>query len=157
MRCPFCASSDSKVLDSRPVAEGYSIRRRRECINCMKRFTTYERVDELPLQVVKKDGRREAFDRQKLLQGLLKAFQKRPVSMEIIEDIVENIERELRNTSDNEAKSSYIGELVMKSMRDVDEVAYVRFASVYREFKDVESFVDEIKNLLNKRDNGQNG
>ena len=153
MRCPFCGSCDSKVLDSRPVSDGYSIRRRRECINCLKRFTTYERVDELPLQVVKKDGRRETFDRQKLLQGLLKACQKRPVSVEQIEEIVENIERDLRNTSEHEAKSAYIGELVMKSMRDLDEVAYVRFASVYREFKDVESFVAEIKNLLNKREN----
>ena len=138
------------------MAEGYSIRRRRECISCLKRFTTYERVDEIPLQVVKKDGRREVFDRQKLLQGLLKACQKRPVSMEKIEEIVESIERELRSTSDNESQSSYIGELVMKNMRDVDEVAYVRFASVYREFKDVESFVDEIKYLLNKRDSIQN-
>jgi transcriptional repressor NrdR len=143
-------------LDSRPAAEGYSVRRRRECIDCLKRFTTYERVDEIPLQVVKKDGRREAFDRQKLMQGLLKACQKRPVSIEKIETVVESIERELRSTSDNEAKSSYIGELVMNNMRDIDEVAYVRFASVYREFKDVESFVEEIKNLLNKNGHNRN-
>ena len=156
MRCPFCGSSDSKVLDSRPAAEGYSIRRRRECVECLKRFTTYEKVDELPLQVVKKDGRREPFDRQKLLQGLLKACQKRPVSIDMIEGITESIERDLRSTSDKETKSSHIGELVMKRMRDLDEVAYVRFASVYREFKDVESFMEEIKNLLSKKENSQN-
>lgn len=153
MRCPYCRFSDSKVLDSRPTVEGHSIRRRRECGSCGKRFTTYERVDELPLQVVKKDGRREAFNRQKLLQGLLKACQKRPVPTEKLETIVEGIERELRNTMEREAKSAYIGELVMDSLRGLDEVAYVRFASVYREFRDAESFMEELKNLLNKNGN----
>jgi len=153
LKCPFCSGSDSKVLDSRPVAEGYSIRRRRECIECAKRFTTYEKMDELPLQVVKKDDRRESFDRQKLLQGLLKACQKRPISVERIEAVVESIEKELRNASDKEIKSSRIGELVMTRLRDIDEVAYVRFASVYREFKDVESFMEEIKGLINREVN----
>ncbi|MDF9409913.1 MAG: Transcriptional repressor NrdR [Pelotomaculum sp. PtaB.Bin013] len=153
MRCPYCGFGDSRVLDSRPTVEGHSIRRRRECGSCGKRFTTYERVDELPLQVVKKDGRREAFNRQKLLQGLLKACQKRPVSTEKLETIVEGIERELRNTMETEAKSTYIGELVMDSLRGLDEVAYVRFASVYREFRDAESFMEELKNLLNKKGN----
>ncbi|MCG9968064.1 transcriptional regulator NrdR [Pelotomaculum terephthalicicum JT] len=153
MRCPYCGFSDSRVLDSRPTVEGHSIRRRRECGSCGKRFTTYERVDELPLQVVKKDGRREAFNRRKLLQGLLKACQKRPVSTEKLETIVEGIERELRNTMETEAKSTYIGELVMDSLRGLDEVAYVRFASVYREFKDAESFMKELKDLLNNKGN----
>jgi len=150
MRCPFCGFAESRVLDSRPTVESNSIRRRRECIGCERRFTTYERVDELPLVVVKKDGRREAFNRQKLLQGLLKACQKRPVPTEKLEAVVEGIERDLRNTMETEVKSSYIGELVMNSLRGLDEVAYVRFASVYREFKDAESFMEELKNLLKK-------
>lgn len=153
MRCPYCGLSDSRVLDSRPAVEGHAIRRRRECAGCAKRFTTYERVEELPLQVVKKDGRRESFDRQKLLQGLLKACQKRPVSIEEIEAVVESIERELRSTMETEVKSNYIGELVMRNMRRLDEVAYVRFASVYREFKDAESFMEELKDILSKKGN----
>lgn len=151
MRCPYCGFNDSRVLDSRPTVEGLAIRRRRECGACMKRFTTYERVEEIPLQVVKKDGRRESFDRHKLLQGLLKACQKRPVSIEKVEAVVENIEGKLRSSTDAEAKSTYIGELVMENLRNLDEVAYVRFASVYREFKDAESFMEELKAILNKK------
>jgi len=150
MMCPYCSYADSRVLDSRPTLEGNSIRRRRECGGCGKRFTTYEKVDELPLVVVKKDGRREAFNRQKLLSGLVKACQKRPVSTVQLETVVEQIERELRNTIEMEVKSQYIGELVMKHLRGLDEVAYVRFASVYREFRDAESFMEELKDLLKK-------
>jgi transcriptional repressor NrdR len=148
--CPYCSYADSRVLDSRPTLEGNSIRRRRECGACGKRFTTYEKVDELPLVVVKKDGRREAFNRQKLLSGLVKACQKRPVSTVQLETVVGQIERELRNTIEMEVRSQYIGELVMKHLRGLDEVAYVRFASVYREFRDAESFMEELKNLLKK-------
>lgn len=137
--------------------EGNSIRRRRECCGCSKRFTTYERVDEPSLIVVKKDGRREAFHRQKLLQGLIKACQKRPVSTEKLEAIVDGIERELRQTMEPEIKSQYIGELVMERLRKLDEVAYVRFASVYREFRDAESFMEELKNLLEKNREGLRG
>lgn len=151
MRCPFCGYSESRVIDSRPTVEGNSIRRRRECGSCGKRFTTYEKVDELPLLVVKKDDRREPFDRQKLLHGLIKACQKRPVSADKLEAVVERIERELRNTVEQEVKGQYIGELVMDSLRGLDEVAYVRFASVYREFRDAESFMEELKNLLKNK------
>lgn len=157
MRCPYCGLSDTRVLDSRPTVEGHAIRRRRECGGCSKRFTTYERVDELPLVVVKKDGRRETFNRQKLLQGLLKACQKRPVATEKLEAMVEGIERELRHTAETEVKSTYIGELVMSGLRGLDEVAYVRFASVYREFRDAESFMEELKNLLDKNGNSLKG
>lgn len=150
MRCPFCGVSDSRVLDSRPTVEGNSIRRRRECGSCSKRFTTYERVDELPLIVVKKDGRREPFHRKKLLMGLTKACQKRPVSTEKLEAVVEGIEKELRNTMETEIKSQYIGELVMEQLQKIDEVAYVRFASVYREFRDAQSFMEEVKKLQRK-------
>lgn len=148
MKCPFCGFNDSRVLDSRPAEDGNSIRRRRECANCGKRFTTYERLDELPLMVVKKDGRREPFNRQKLLSGIAKACQKRPVSMDKLEAAVSAIERELRNTAENEVKSGDIGESVMKFLRGLDEVAYVRFASVYREFHDARSFVREIEKLM---------
>lgn len=151
MRCPFCRLSDSRVLDSRPTVEGDSIRRRRECGGCGKRFTTYEKVDGLLLVVVKKDGRRETFDRQKLMLGLIKACQKRPVSTEKLEAIVDTIERDLRNLMEPEVKSEYIGELVMKELRGLDEVAYVRFASVYREFRDAESFMQELADLLKSR------
>lgn len=151
MRCPYCSYADSRVLDSRPTLEGNSIRRRRECSGCGKRFTTYEKVEEPPLVVVKKDGRREAFNRQKLLSGLVKACQKRPVSTVQLETVVEQIERELRNTIEMEVKSQYIGELVMNHLRRLDEVAYVRFASVYREFRDAESFMEELKNILKKK------
>ncbi len=151
MRCPFCGQSDSRVLDSRPTVEGESIRRRRECGGCSKRFTTYEKVDGLPLVVVKKDGRRETFDRQKLLLGLIKSCQKRPVSTEKLDSVVDCIERDLRNIMETEVKSQLIGELVMDHLRKLDEVAYVRFASVYREFRDAESFMEELKNLLERK------
>ncbi len=157
MKCPFCGFADSRVLDSRPAVEGDSIRRRRECGGCGKRFTTYERVDCLPLVVVKKDGRRETFNRQKLVLGLIKACQKRPVSTERIGAIVDSIERELRNTTETEVKSEYVGELVMGHLRGLDEVAYVRFASVYREFRDAESFMEELKDLLSTKGSSSKG
>lgn len=151
MKCPFCGYPDTKVLDSRPADDGNAIRRRRECIDCGRRFTTYEKFDEIPLVVVKKDGRREVFDRNKILGGVLKACEKRPISMARIEDTVAEIEKELRNIMDSEVSSERIGELVMEKLRNLDEVAYVRFASVYRQFKDVNSFVEELENLLKKR------
>ena len=150
MRCPFCGFPDSRVLDSRPVDEGNSIRRRRECGGCGKRFTTYEKVDELPLIVVKKDGGREVFKRSKLLSGMIKACHKRPVSTVGLESIAGEIEKELRNAMDLEVKSEAVGELVMSRLRELDEVAYVRFASVYREFRDVKSFMEEVEKLLKK-------
>ena len=151
MRCPFCAHPESRVLDSRPADEGATIRRRRECVSCAKRFTTYERIDEAPLVVVKKDSRRELFDRNKLLNGLIKACEKRPISVERLEKLVVEIEKELRNKMESEVSSSVIGELVMNWLRDEDEVAYVRFASVYREFQDIDSFREELEKFL-KRD-----
>jgi len=146
--CPYCGFTETRVNDSRPTVDGCAIRRRRECGGCGKRFTTYERVDELPLTVVKKDGRRELFDRGKLLAGLRKAFQKRPVSAGQMEGLTDEIERELRNSMEAEVESRFIGELVMERLRRIDEVAYVRFASVYREFRDAESFMEELKNLI---------
>lgn len=151
MRCPFCGTSDSRVLDSRPSEEGNAVRRRRECGECGKRFTTYERVDELPLIVVKKDGRREHFERQKLLAGLTTACQKRPIATHLLEQMVGDIERDLRNTADREVSSRAIGEQVMLRLRNLDEVAYVRFASVYHEFRDVQGFTQEIEQLLKKK------
>ena len=150
MRCPFCGKMDSRVLDSRPADEGNSIRRRRECGGCGKRFTTYEKVDELPLIVVKKDGGREVFNTAKLLSGIIKACHKRPVSAVLLEEIADEIEKELRNTMDLEIKSENVGRLVMNRLRDIDEVAYVRFASVYREFRDIKSFMEEVESLLKK-------
>ena len=147
MRCVFCGHEESKVLDSRPVEEGKSIRRRRECLECGKRFTTYERVEELPLVVVKSDDRRELFDPNKILNGLVKACDKRNVPLSVLENMVSEIERELRNDLDREISSKQIGELVMEHLRTVDQVAYVRFASVYRKFEDVSTFIDEIKKL----------
>jgi len=151
MKCPFCGYPDTKVQDSRPANDGDAIRRRRECIDCGRRFTTYEKFDEIPLVVVKKDGRREVFDRNKVLGGVLKACEKRPISMTQIEGVVDDIEKELRNRMDSEVSSGQIGELVMDKLRSLDEVAYVRFASVYRQFKDVNSFIAELENLLKKR------
>ena len=147
MKCVFCGHEESKVLDSRPVEEGRSIRRRRECLGCGKRFTTYERVEELPLVVVKSDDRRELFDPSKILNGLIKACDKRNVPLSSLENMVSEIERELRNGLDREVSSKYIGELVMDRLRTVDQVAYVRFASVYRKFEDVSTFIDEIRKL----------
>lgn len=151
MKCPFCGYLDSKVLDSRPADDGNAIRRRRECIDCGRRFTTYEKVDEIPLVVVKKDGRREVFDRNKVLGGIIKACEKRPISMNQMEKMADDIEKELRNRMENEVSSEQIGEMLMDNLRNQDEVAYVRFASVYRQFKDVNSFIDELDKLLKKK------
>ncbi|GAW92131.1 transcriptional regulator NrdR [Calderihabitans maritimus] len=148
MRCPFCGYSDSKVLDSRPSEERNSIRRRRECLDCGKRFTTYEKIEDLPLVVVKKDGRREVFNPEKLQVGIMKACEKRPVSTSQIEHMVNEIEKELLNTMEREVSSKQIGEMVMERLRKIDEVAYVRFASVYRQFKDLQTFMQELENLL---------
>ncbi len=148
MKCPFCGHQEDKVVDSRSSSDGISIRRRRECLSCGKRFTTYEHIEEQPLMVVKKDGRREAFDRHKLLAGLVKACEKRPVSMDDLEKLVDEVERELSQQFEREVPSREIGERVMKRLHNLDPVAYVRFASVYREFKDVEQFMRELKDLL---------
>ena len=148
MKCPFCGHQEDKVVDSRASSDGASIRRRRECLGCGKRFTTYEHVEEQPLMIIKKDGRREPFDRHKLLAGLVKAWEKRPVSMDDLERLVDELERELSQQFEREAPSREIGERVMKRLHALDPVAYVRFASVYREFKDVEQFMRELKDLL---------
>lgn len=148
MRCPFCGFLDSKVLDSRPADDGNVIRRRRECSECAKRFTTYEKIDEIPLVVVKKDGSREVFDRAKILGGIIKACEKRSISLTEMEHTVDEIEKDLRNTMESEVASQHIGEIVMDKLRQVDQVAYVRFASVYRQFKDVSNFIQELEKLL---------
>jgi transcriptional repressor NrdR len=151
MRCPFCGEPDSKVLDSRPAEGGSAIRRRRECGRCGRRFTTYERVEEQPLFVVKRDGRRERFDRQKILTGLVKACEKRPISLATLENLAEEVEREVRNTLLEEVPSTKIGDLVIEKLRALDEVAYVRFASVYRRFRDLGSFREELESLLGEQ------
>lgn len=151
MRCPFCNNLESRVVDTRPTEEGQAIRRRRECISCAKRFTTYEKIEEIPLIVVKKDGNRQSYDRNKILNGIIKSCEKRPVSIEEIEGIVDEIERNLSNSLKKEVTSIEIGEMVMSKLKDLDEVAYVRFASVYRQFKDVNSFMDELKKMLDER------
>jgi len=151
LHCPFCGHPDSKVIDSRASDEMNAIRRRRECLICQKRFTTYERIEETPLMVVKKDGRREPFDRQKVIGGLVKACEKRPVAYAVMERLADSVERELRNRMDQEIKSSAIGELVMEGLKEVDDVAYVRFASVYRQFKDLAIFMEELQGLLGQR------
>ena len=148
MKCPFCSYRDSRVVDSRAVDDGVSIRRRRECPDCGRRFTTYEKYEETPLMVSKKDGRRELFDAKKLLSGLIKAFEKRPISYEKIQEIAEHIERELRMRGEAEIRSEVIGEAVMNHLEKTDQIAYVRFASVYREFKDVTTFMDELQKLV---------
>jgi transcriptional repressor NrdR len=150
MRCPFCEHPDTRVIDSRPTEEGHAIRRRRECDGCNKRFTTYEKVEEMIFMVIKKDGSREAFDRGKVLNGIIKACEKRPVPIADIEKIVDDIERGLNNMMEKEVESKLIGEVIMEHLKDLDEVAYVRFASVYRQFKDVNTFVAEIEKLLGK-------
>ncbi len=150
MKCPFCAYRDSRVVDSRAVEDGSSIRRRRECPECGRRFTTYEKYEETPLVVSKKDGRRELFDGKKLLAGLLKAFEKRPVSYEKIQEIAESIERELRMGTESEIPSAQIGELVMQHLEKTDQIAYVRFASVYRQFADVRNFIQELERIMKK-------
>ena len=151
MKCPFCSSDEDKVIDSRSSNEGKSVRRRRECLKCNKRFTTYEYVEEIPLMVIKKDGRREAFDRNKIIGGIMKACEKRPVSVEKVEAIVDRVEKELQKSFDKEVKVEVVGELVMDLIHKVDEVAYVRFASVYRQFKDINQFMKELKDLLSKK------
>jgi len=150
VRCPFCDFNGTKVLDSRPANDNKSIRRRRECEQCSRRFTTFEMVEETPLIVIKKDGGREEFSRDKVLRGLLRSCEKRPVSIEQLEVIVSNVERELRNTANPEIESRVIGELLMEQLYAVDEVAYVRFASVYRQFKDINMFLKELNSLINK-------
>ncbi len=149
MRCIYCNSPDSKVLDSRPVEDGNGIRRRRECIVCKKRFTTYEKAEQAPIIVMKKDGKRDLFDKDKLLRGILKSCQKTNVEFESIEKMVDEIERDLHAVGEKEIKSELIGQMVMNHLQNLDPVAYVRFASVYREFKDVETFREEIESLLN--------
>jgi transcriptional repressor NrdR len=148
MKCPFCADTENKVIDSRLSKEGYVIRRRRECLACNRRFTTYERIEEIPLMIIKKDGRREEFNRDKIRSGITKACEKRNVSMNSIEDFLDELEQELRETGKKEISSSVVGERVINRLHDLDEIAYVRFASVYREFKDVNDFVQELKLML---------
>ena len=150
MKCPYCGYEESKVIDSRPTDEGERIRRRRECLECNKRFTTYEMIESLPIVVIKKDGSRETFDRQKLMNGLLRACEKRQVSIETLDRIIDEIETIIQNTLDREVSSNKIGELVMEKLKATDEVAYVRFASVYRQFKDINTFMDELSKLLEK-------
>ena len=150
MKCPYCGDQDSKVIDSRHSEDGASIRRRRECLACQKRFTTYETVESLPIIVVKKDGSRQSFDRTKILNGMVRACEKRPVSMAEMEAAVTDIEQVMQNSLEREISSSEIGELVMERLKPLDEVAYVRFASVYRQFKDIQTFMDELNKLLAK-------
>ena len=151
MKCPFCSHTDDKVVDSREARTGELIRRRRECLKCSRRFTTYERIDEIPYMVVKKDGRRERFDRQKILQGLLKACEKRPVATPKLEALVDEVERFVLESADRERSTTDVGELLMTRLKKLDKVAYVRFASVYLDFKDVKEFMSELKGLLKDR------
>ena len=151
MKCPYCGELESKVIDSRPTEDGEKIRRRRECLRCGKRFTTYEIVETVPLMVIKKDRSRQVFDRQKLLGGMLRACEKRPVSYEMLEHAVDNIEQSLLNSYEREVTSIHIGELAMEELKKIDEVAYVRFASVYRQFSDLNTFMNELKEMLSKR------
>lgn len=151
MKCPYCGELESKVIDSRPTEDGEKIRRRRECLRCGNRFTTYEIVETVPLMVIKKDRSRQVFDRQKLLGGMLRACEKRPVSYEMLERAVDNIEQSLLNSYEREVTSIHIGELAMKELKKIDEVAYVRFASVYRQFSDLNTFMNELKEMLSKR------
>ncbi|MFI3206428.1 MAG: transcriptional regulator NrdR [Clostridia bacterium] len=151
MKCPFCNYEESKVIDSRPTDEGERIRRRRECLKCGKRFTTYEIIETVPVVVIKKDKSRETFDRNKLMGGLLKACQKRPVSMSTLEKIIDEIEVLLQNSLDREVPSQLIGTYTMEKLKNVDEVAYVRFASVYRQFKDINTFMDELSKIINNK------
>lgn len=152
MKCPFCSCEDSKVIDSRPTDEGERIRRRRECTSCGKRFTTYEVIESVPVIVVKKDHSREVFDRDKLLRGMLRACEKRPVSLEQLDHAVNSIEAQLQNGFDREVSSDSIGEMAMEKLRGLDEVAYVRFASVYRQFKDINTFMEELAKILKDSD-----
>ena len=148
MRCPYCSYSESKVIDSRPAEEGTTIRRRRECLSCGKRFTTYEIMERLPLLVIKRDGSRQSFDRMKVIGGMVKACEKRPVPVDQIEHIADEIEQELQSSLEREVSSAQIGEMIMDRLKDLDQVAYVRFASVYRQFKDINTFLEELNKLL---------
>ena len=150
MNCPYCGHRDSKVMDSRPAEEGASIRRRRECVFCARRFTTYETVERAPIVVIKKDGSRQTFEREKILRGMLRACEKRPVSMEALEEIAAEIERELQSAMEQEIPTDIIGEAVLRRLRTLDQVAYVRFASVYRQFQDIDSFLEELDKLRNE-------
>ena len=151
MKCRYCASTDSKVIDSRPTEDGSAIRRRRECVNCGKRFTTYEKTEEIPIMVVKRDGRREPFDSEKIRSGIRKACEKRPIAAAVQDKLAEDITREVFNSLVSEIATSDIGEIVMTNLKKVDEVAYVRFASVYREFKDTQTFLAELQRLLDEK------
>jgi transcriptional repressor NrdR len=151
VRCPFCNNLEDKVVDSRESKEGEAIRRRRECLACERRYTTYERIDEVPYMVVKKDGRREKFDRQKVLSGLLKACEKRPVSMGKLAEMVNQVETKVSDSPDREISTTEIGEFLMESLRELDKIAYVRFASVYRDFQDEQAFFNELKNLMRQK------
>ena len=155
MKCPFCGYSESKVIDSRPAEEGATIRRRRECLACQKRFTTYEIVERLPLVVVKRDSSRQTFDRVKLINGMVRACEKRPVTLSQLEAIADDIEQELMGKLDHEISSEAVGNMVMDRLKDLDEVAYVRFASVYRQFKDINTFMEELTKLLSDRNGAQ--
>ena len=152
MKCPFCGFLEDKVVDSREAKDGGSIRRRRECLECGRRFTSYERIDEIPYMVVKKDGRREIFDRGKVMSGLLRACEKRPISSSQLESIVDEVEKSVQDTSDRELSTNDLGKVIMRRLKALDKVAYVRFASVYLEFEDVSEFMSELKNLVRARD-----
>ncbi|HML67581.1 MAG TPA: transcriptional regulator NrdR [Clostridia bacterium] len=151
MKCRYCASIESKVIDSRPTEDGSAIRRRRECISCGKRFTTYEKIEEIPIMVVKRDGRREPFDSEKIRIGIRKACEKRPIAADVQDKLAEDVSREVFNTLASEVTTRDIGEILMRKLKDVDEVAYVRFASVYREFKDTQTFMKELQHLLDEK------
>ncbi len=151
MKCPYCGEVENKVIDSRLSKDGNVIRRRRECIICSRRFTTYEHIEEIPIMIIKKDGRREVFSREKVRSGMKKACEKRNISMNIIEEFIDELERDLRETGEKEIPAAEVGEKIMSRLHELDDVAYVRFASVYREFKDVNDFVDELKSLLSKQ------
>ena len=151
MKCPFCGYADSKVIDSRPAEDGTTIRRRRECLDCQKRFTTYEIIERMPLVVIKRDGSRQAFDRIKIINGMVRACEKRPVTMAQIEQAADEVEQELRGRLESEVQSERIGEMVMVRLKDLDEIAYVRFASVYRSFKDIQTFMEELAKILGEK------
>ncbi len=151
MKCPYCECDESKVVDSRPIEEGQAIRRRRECVKCNKRFTTYENIEEVPLIIIKKDGTRQVYNRHKLLNGLIRACEKRPISIEQMEEMIDDIEKTLYNSMEKEITSDRIGELMLERLKDVDEVAYVRFASVYRQFQDLNTFMDELEKLIKEK------
>lgn len=151
MKCPYCYTPESKVIDSRPADNGMSIKRRRECVSCERKFTTYEKVEDIPLRVIKKDGSRQTFDKSKIMNGVTRACEKRPVTSEQIEKLVNSIETQVYNKSNKEITTLEIGEMVMEGLKELDDVAYVRFASVYRQFKDVNTFIDELQKLIDKK------